>query len=384
MASRWPWLLGGIAVLAAGGAGFWLLSRTPEPEAQPAPPPPLIETAQARAIEEIALRQTAFLRPVAESPVLPETTARILAVSPEFDRGRRVAAGTVLVTLDPTQVDGDVARAEAALAEAEAAVTEARIEAERQETLEDRAVVAETVVQGALVALASAEARLDTARVQLRLARDAQADTEIVAPFDALITEVAADPGELVGPTTVLGQLVSAEAAELEVGILPRDLAIIPGGPAALPGAKVRLRNPTGGPILAEGVVASVETGLSEGTRLLPLVVRVPDPFAGARPLRLDALLLAELPIAIEGDGALALPSRALKPGGRVWAVRDDALVALTPELLLRQDDPDGARVILRAGDLRAGEIVMLTDLPAASEGQAVRTGEREDGEGGS
>lgn len=40
-AARWPWLLGGLALLLVGGAVFWWLSRPDETAAQDAPAPPL-------------------------------------------------------------------------------------------------------------------------------------------------------------------------------------------------------------------------------------------------------------------------------------------------------------------------------------------------------
>ncbi|MGR3466779.1 MAG: efflux RND transporter periplasmic adaptor subunit [Shimia sp.] len=376
----WVWFLLGLIVLAAGSAGYWGLSQPADVEPAPPPPPPLIETARATAVEEIVLRQTAFVRPVAELPVLPELQARIASVNPAFDRGRFVDQGQVLVTLDSTDTDARIAQADARLAEAEAAVTEARIEADRQRELEERGVVAESVLQQALVGLASAEAALETAQAERRLAAEGQGDTRITAPFDAIVQSVAADPGELATPGTPLGRLVAADAAELEMGLLPGDLALLPDGAMALEGATVRVRQDIGTPVLAEGVVTAVESGLSEGSRLLPLVVRIPEPFAGDRPLRLDELLLAELPVAIGGEGALAVPARALKPGGVIWAVRDGALVRLMPEVLRREDTADGERAILRAGALRAGDTIMLTDLAAPTEGQQVRTGDTDGG----
>ncbi|MGR3490648.1 MAG: efflux RND transporter periplasmic adaptor subunit [Shimia sp.] len=372
----WLWFMLGLAVLGAGVVGYWFLSQTPEPEAAPPPPPPLIESVTAEPIDRIILRQTAFVRPVAEFPVLPELQARIAAVDPAFDRGRFVAQGQLLVTLEDTDTDARIAQADARLAEAEAAVTEARIEADRQRTLEERGVVAESVLQQALVGLAGAEAALDTAQSERRLAEEGQGDTRITAPFDAVVLSVSADPGELAAPGTPLGQLVAADAVEMEVGLLPQDFDLLPDGISALAGAAVQVRQAIGTPVLAEGVVTSIESGLADGSRLLPLVVRIPEPFEGDRPLRLEELLLAEIPISIGGDGALAVPARALKPGGVVWAVRDGALIRLTPEVLRREDTPEGERVILRVGALRAGDTVMLTDLAAPAEGQEVRTRE--------
>ncbi|WGH79978.1 efflux RND transporter periplasmic adaptor subunit [Jannaschia ovalis] len=382
--SAWLWFLAGLVVLGLGGAGYWWLSRpAPAQETQP-PPPPLIEAATVEDATRFAVRQTAFLRPKGEVPVAPEITARITEVAPEFDAGRRVAEGTVLIRLDPTRIKAERAAARARVAEARAAVTEARIEAERQRELEERGVVAEAVLQATLVALASAEAALETARADAALAADRLRDTEIRAPFEALVVAADADPGDLAPAGQPVGVLAPWDAAEAELGLVPNDLPLLP-ELDALRGALVRVLSdgPAGIGVerpIAEGTVTAIGPQILDGTRTLPLIVTIPDPFApgadappGARPLRLGELLTLEMPVEIEGAGAVALPARALKPGGIVWRIADGALEATRPELLRRETVAEGERVILRAGPLQPGDRVLLSELPEAAEGQAVR-----------
>ena len=381
--SRWPWLLGGLVLIALAAGGVFFLTRADDPPPADPPLPPLVETAVARPAGQVTIRQTAFVRPVSEVVVTAEVTARIVDVAPGFDRGRRVAAGTVLVELDATRLRAELGRAEAGVAEAEAAVTEARIEADRQRELEDRGVAAETVLQNALVGLASAEAGLAAARADAALARDRVGDATLRAPFDALVLEAQADVGALAAASAPLGTVIAWDAVELELGLLPQDLTLLP-DLDALDGALVRVLSAdgadgSGGPI-AEGIVTAIGPRIAQATRTIPLVVRVPDPFApgpdappGARPLRVGELVSLELPIDVEGDGALALPAGALKPGGAVWTIRDGALVRNAPDLLRREVAGGAERVILRAGTLRAGDRVLLSDLPEAAPGLAVR-----------
>ncbi|KIT14935.1 efflux RND transporter periplasmic adaptor subunit [Jannaschia aquimarina] len=377
--SVWPWLVAGLCVIAIGVAGWLWITRSEQAEPANPPPPRLVETAEVQRVDRISIRQTGFLRPAAQVEVVPEITARVVEVSADFERGRRIAEGDLLFRLDPTRIEAERSRAEARVGEARAAVAEARIEADRQRELEERGVAAETVLQTALVALASAEAALETARADLALVRDRIDDTEIRAPFDVLVVEAAADVGDLAAAGTPLGILVASNVAEVDMGLLPGDFALLP-DPAALPGTDVRIlpNDPAPEPsVLAKGTVHSVGAQIRDGTRLLPLIVRVPDPFSpgpDGRPLRLGELVTVELPVAIEGGAAVAIPSEALRPGGIVWRIEEGGLIRTTPELLRRESTGDGERAILRAGPVSAGDTVLLSALPEASEGLQVRT----------
>lgn len=377
---RWPWLLGGLAVLAlaAGVLTITILSGSP-PEVEP-PPPALIDAAQAEPATMVSLRQTGFVRPLESVQLSAEIAGRITDVSDRLRRGGFVEEGEVLVHLETRQLQADVGRAEAAIARAEAALAEARVERDRQTQLEAREFASEAALQQAIVAVASAEAQLTGARADLVAARSRLDDATITAPFDALVLEENADRGDLAQPGTSLAQLVASEAVEVEFGLTPADLDLLGDAERAM-GGRVLIhpvagtaRSPEGDP-LAAGVVVDVGPRVEAGSRTVPLIVRVEDPFEvrdGGRPLRIDELVELELPISLANRAAVQVPARAIKGGDTVWAVRDEAevatLVRVQVTVLQRGDD-----AVVVEGKLPEGTLVMLSDLPGAADGVQVR-----------
>lgn len=369
---RWLWTLAAVALLAAGGGAYWLLTRPGAPQEAPAPAPPLVRIATAEPARSLVLRQTAFLRPRAEVSVAAEVSGRIAAIGETFELGERVAAGDLLIRLDSESFEADVARAEAGAERAEAALAEAEVARERQARLEEQGYAAEQRLQQALVGVASAEADLAAAEADLTQARRRLADTEVAAPFDALVTAQSAAVGQFLRPGMSVGTLAAADSARLEMGLLPSDIALLGEARSAV-GGEVRLFS-TAEPrqALGRGTVIDVDPRIERQTRTVGLVVAVPDPFGDgrSRPLRIDELLSVELPVTLPEGAALALPPEALKGRGTLWVVENGALRRVRPEILRREDD----RLIVLASGLAAGAAVLLTDLPAAVEGQQVRT----------
>jgi RND family efflux transporter MFP subunit len=394
--------LGGLAALALGGGilALTILTGSP-PEVEP-PPPPLIEAARAEAADLVSLRQTGFVRPLAEVTLSTEIQGRILDVSESFRRGTFVQAGDVLVRLETRQLRAAVAQARAAIAQAEAALAEARVERDRQEQLEAQEFASEAALQQAIVAVASAEARLTGARADLVSAQSRLDDATIAAPFDALVVEETADPGDVAQPGASLGRLVASEAVEVEFGLTPGDLDLLGEAERAI-GGRVVVRPltaaaPANDP-LAVGVVSEVGASVAVETRTVPLIVRIDRPFdpgEGGRPLRIDELIALELQVDLSNRNAVSLPARAVKGGNTVWAIRTDeaetgdaddggegedaqpeaaTLVRVTVSVLQRAED-----VAVVEGALPAGTLVMLSDLPGAADGARVRLARDQEG----
>jgi RND family efflux transporter MFP subunit len=395
---RWKWLLAGLAVLALGGGILgWVTLAGSAPDVEP-PPPPLIEAAAAERADFVTLRQTAFVRPLASVTLSSEIQGRIADVSERFRRGNFVEAGEVLIQLETRQLQAEVGRAEASVREAEAALAEARVERDRQEELESREFASEATLQQAIVAVATAEAALTTARADLVSTRTRLEDATITAPFDALVVEDTADTGDVAGPGTELGRLVAAEAAEAEFGLTPADLDILGEAERAI-GGRVLLRPVTASvreseaDLLGLGVVSDVGPLIDAETRTVPLIVRIPRPFeprGGDRPLRVDELVALEMPISLRNRSAVSLPARAIKGGDTVWAIRpgeegedgeEGAATLLRVDVTVLQRTGDAAVV---EGPLPVGTLVMLSELAGAADGTAVRLARnRDDGEEG-
>ncbi|MEM9754744.1 MAG: efflux RND transporter periplasmic adaptor subunit [Pseudomonadota bacterium] len=370
---RWSWLLLAAALLVAAGGGYWWLSAPSATGTETAAAPaPLIEVTDVAATEAIVLRQTGFVRASDAVEVVPQVTERIVEVAPAFTVGNRVTEGEVLIRLDATSAEASYAAARARVAQAAAARNEARITLNRQQELRRENVVSEATLEDAQVALARAEADLAMAEAERSRAALTLDDTELRAPFDAIVTAETASVGQLVQAGASLGRLVSTDTVEIEMGVLQSDLA--PGGGTDhVVGVPVALVDPATGGDLGEGHVAVVLPEIDARTRTVRLLVRVPRPFhSDTASVRLGELVELVLRLPVEDGPALSVRSEAVKGGDTLWQVVDGTLVRIPVEVL----SYDGETVSLRAEGLTDGDRVMLSDLAAPADGLAVRTPE--------
>lgn len=384
---RWPWLLAGLAIVVAGAAVFWFMARPQDGKAQPPPAPPLVRSTLAEPAERLVIRQTGFVRPKARVEVSAEIGGRIAEVGEDFRVGAVIEQGSLLIRLDTTGLRADIDSAEASVAQARAALADAKVERDRQKQLEERDFASEAALQQAVVRVATAEADLSAAQAALTQARDRLKQATVAAPFDALVTAETAARGALVQPGVTVGTLVAADAVEVEMGLTPADLDVLGQAERSI-GGRVSLFPPDApGQLLARGEVTSVDPDIAPQTRTVGLIVTVPDPFAregtGSRPLRVDELVLLELPVSLARRDVVAVPPEAVKGRGTVWAIPSDRLQRRDVRILQRGED----RVLIGGADLPAGTRVMLSDLPDAVDGQAVRLDEdgteAQDGAGG-
>jgi RND family efflux transporter MFP subunit len=171
--------------------------------------------------------------------VSSKVTGRVSEVL--FEEGAEVEAGQVLARLDRSTVQAEYGVAasglEAArrnLREIEVRLADARRTLERNRSLVERRLVAQSVLDtseaevGALAArLAAARADVGVADAQVALSRQALADLEIRAPFKGVVISKDAQPGEMVSPIsagggytrTGIATLVDMDSREVEIDV---------------------------------------------------------------------------------------------------------------------------------------------------------------------
>jgi RND family efflux transporter MFP subunit len=134
--------------------------------------------------------------------------------------GDAVRAGDVLATLDPAEIDAEVARAEAG-------VEKARRDLARAERLARQDVATIEQVEDARTALEIAEALLDSAAFNRRLA-------VVVAPADGAVLRRTTEPDQLIGAgQPVLVFAATAEPWIARVGLTEHELVGLRAGSAA-------------------------------------------------------------------------------------------------------------------------------------------------------
>ncbi|WMS41895.1 efflux RND transporter periplasmic adaptor subunit [Acuticoccus sp. MNP-M23] len=363
------WLLAALVVLALGAGVFYLLSSGGEEGEAPERTAILVRAATVRTAETLTLRQTAFVRPRREVAVTTEVSGRIAEVGENFALGKAIARGDLLIRLESESFEADVARADAAVTQAEAQLAQANVDRDRQAELESRDFASEAALQQAIVAVAAAEGDLAAARANLTQAEIARDDTVVRAPFDALVTAEDASEGALVQAGTEVGRLVGSDAVEILMGLTPGDLAVL-GDPTVALGGRIVVRSTAPGNVIAEGIVTEVNPRIEADTRTVSLVVEVSEPFAGpGRTLRIDELVILELPVSLENRAAVEVPPEAIKGRAMVWRIEDGALRRTMVTVLDRFED----RVVLAGDALSPGASVMVSDLVAPFDGKEVR-----------
>ncbi|MDH4166784.1 MAG: efflux RND transporter periplasmic adaptor subunit [Gammaproteobacteria bacterium] len=259
-----------------------------------------------------------------------------------FEEGAEVESGQVLARLDRSTVAAELkvstSNAEAArrnLREIEVRLADARRTLERNRSLVERKLVAQSVLDSSEAEVAALSARLAAARsavdvaiAQVGLGRQQLADLEIRAPFKGVVISKDAQPGEMVSPMSAGGgftrtgvaTIVDMDSREVEVDVNESYINRVSAGQKvecvldAYPDLKIPAHVISIVPTAdRQKATVRVRIGLDQlDPRILPdMGIKVSFFEDGAEPAMRDALLVPENAIVRQGEASHA------------WVVRD-------------------------------------------------------------
>ena len=397
-----PGILLGAVVIAVV-----MVRLRPEPALREPPSRlPFVTTATAEALQgPIPVYGAGTVRPRAEIDVTAQINGKVSWVAPAFQSGGRLAAGAVLFRIEDVDYRNRVRQARANVAAQQVALLqaeeEARIARAEYESFQRRRMQGTAPEQANPLTLR--EPQLAAARAALARDSAALADadlalsrTEVAAPFSGVVRSESVDLGQFVGAGQSVGRLYADDAVEVVVPLSDDDAALIPGLWALSAGDGDRR---VAASVSAEygdrvyswaGYVDRAETTLDEQTRTIDIAVRIPGPMEGGIPAggveaapRGDASSMPEAPpllvgqfvdVQIEGaspERYFAIPRAALRTGNEVWALRDGNVVTIIPVRVLQRADD----AVYVAGELEAGQEVVVSGIRIATEGMVVATG---------
>ena len=148
-------------------------------------------------------------------------------------RGEHVPAGTVVVQLDATYAEAEVAQAEAAVAGARTRQTVTDNDLARATNLVRRKVVAQEEFEHAQLAAEEAAAALRESEARLRTARKRLTDCALRSPVAGVVDQLPYDVGERVPAGAVVAVILQDEAPWVRVWIPEPVLARLQTGAAA-------------------------------------------------------------------------------------------------------------------------------------------------------
>jgi RND family efflux transporter MFP subunit len=324
------------------------------------------------------------VQPKVQAEVVPQVSGKVVAINPHFKNGGFVGAGETLITIDPRDYELVVQRAEAEVARAEVELDLEKAEAEvsRQEWEQlnpgkeppSPLIVREPQIRQAQTRLAAAKAELATAELNLER-------TRVSLPFDGRVVSETVDLGQYVSTGQSIGKVYSIEAVEIEVPLEDRELEWfdIPVNPVSLngsssvkTGSKVEVRSQfAGGNHTWQGCVVRTTGEIDKTSRLVSVVVEVPEPFkeANGRPPLVPGMFVELLIKGKTLEKTIPVPRDAIHEGNKVWVFENGRLHIQTLEIVRADQD-----FVYAISGLDDGATIVLSSLDTVTEGMKVRS----------
>jgi RND family efflux transporter MFP subunit len=319
---------------------------------------PLVETVDARPVEELTVTEEGFLRPRAEIDVIAEVAGKVVEVSDKLQPGGRFDAGEVLFRIEPRTLEGDLERARADLASAED-------QAARSRRLEEIGAASTAQLQQAEASAAAARAALISAQKRVD-------DATVRAPFDAAIISESVALGRYLQPGTVAATIFDTGAAEVVLGLRPEDAEAVrlaarrKGGPLDV---VVSPSRGSAGSVVLSGQVKRFGQAVDRVSRTVPLVVEVPNAFdQDEGTVFANDYVTVEIPAATE-EPLYAAPLGTVRQERYVWTLDSENRLKRTDVIPRSRDDRE---VIFSAARDLTGERLVLTALTEEAEGLKV------------
>lgn len=354
--------------LSAALVAALLLTRPEAGAVAPERPVTQVEILVAEPLDTtLEVRSQGTVLPEIESNLAVEVAGRIVEVSEQFRAGGRFAVGDVLFRIDPADYEAAVAARRAAVADAELALaqeTALAAQARSDWTALGSGTPSELTLRGPQ--LASAEARLESARAALRQAERDLARTEIRAPFDGEVLRKNVDLGQYVmaNPAEAAARIFATGAAEVRLPLRLEELAWLV-DPAQAP-SKVTLARGKGSARQEwEATLVRFESTIDPQSRLIYAVARIDNPLEKGirRGLFVEASITGR-----RVESVYALPRYVLRGERAVYLV-DEAGGLVTREVDILQSNAES--VIIRGG-LLPGDRVATSPIAYFTEGMPV------------
>lgn len=376
------------AILGACGYGaWWLVSNPPKPSMAEAPAT-LIQV-KVRELQttghSVWVRTQGTAQPRTRSTLLPEVTAKIISVAPNFDEGGFFKKGDELIKLDP--VDYETALVVARAAEAQARTSLAEEEARAAQAQEDWTSLGRTAPASDLTLrkpqLAQAKANLDARSAEVVRAQRDLERTTIRAPYDGQVLQQNVDVGQLVTPGTALGSIFATDFFEVRLPLPERDLRFLKlpehyrnQASTDVPPTPVKLRAiHAGREVRWDAEIVRVESAIDEATRQMMAVAQVREPYTkrsdNLPPLKIGQFVEAE----VQGEDlkdVFVIPRSVVRAGNEIILVTNQNTLRRVQITPLTGDEKEVIISATQAKGPRVGDRLCLTPIPFPAEGAKV------------
>lgn len=252
-----------------------------------------------------------------------QISGQVMQLTPEFATGNRVKQGQLLARIEDSSYQQQVSDAQKAVADAKLALLEEQRQGE-QAKQEWRRSGLEGEPDSPLVLrqpqLEAAQAALEQAQRQLASAKVDLSNTEIRAPFDAVIVSRDIQPGTYLQQGGGVATLYSTEVMEVRIPLSEQQWFAL--GQFQL-GKQNHVTLTSGdGHRHWQGYAARMEQHLSSDDRQRALIVAVDKPLEQSQPLHPGSFVTATIAGAKQ-SGLWQLPATAISQDNTLWLVNE-------------------------------------------------------------
>ncbi|WP_218312721.1 efflux RND transporter periplasmic adaptor subunit [Alteromonas antoniana] len=277
------------------------------------------------------------ITPLESTNLAAQVAGEVESWNPNFIAGGVVKRGDLLFTIEKDSYEAALLQAEANLSSAQAQLIQEKAQAEvaarEAKTLPDSRV---TDLYLRKPQVMSAQAAVKSAEAQLRIAKRDLQNTEVRAPYDALIVSRDVGKGDFVTTGKVAAVLNNIETAEITFPIAGFDRSFLPGD---LAGKRAVISIDGYNNSERQGTIHR-DTGIvDQDTRMMHFVARIDDPYA----LRSDKPVMkfgSYATVTFDGrtlDDVYKVPQE-LITNNRLWTLNNEEKLVSQQISVVRED----------------------------------------------
>ena len=276
--------------------------------------------------------------------------------------GDLLKPGQLVARLDPKDQQNALRTAQANLASAQAVLTQARLTFGRQQELLKGGWTPRARFDEAQQALLTAQAQVDAAQAQVRIAENQLSYTALFADAAGAVTAVGAEPGEVVHSGKMIVQLAKQGGRDAVFDIPEQLLRTGERDPLV----QVALTNDPS--VRATGRVRETSPQADATTRTFKVKVGIIDP---PESMKLGSTVTGTIKLSAP-PGVVLPPSALTKEHGHpaVWVVDPKSDTVSLRNVNIGRYDP--ASVVIAHG-LKSGDVVVTAGVQVLHPGQKVR-----------
>ena len=283
----------------------------------------------------------------------------------KVDVGSMVKKGQVIARLDATDMNLSAQAATADVRAAEANYDLAKAEVERQRKLVEKKFISQSALDIREAELKTSAARVQQAKAQAAASGNQSRYTALVADRDGVVTQIRAEPGQVVDSGDLVAQIVDTKQIEVLVAVPESRVAKLKVGDKVA----IKLWASVGSnhDKTYEGKVREIAPAASSATRAFDVRVAFVDTDEAVK-----LGMTAGVKFADVATSDMMIPTSALTQiDGKtmVWVI-DKNGVANPREVQTGQFSEDGVPIL---SGLQAGEMVAVAGVHTLIKGQKVR-----------